>query len=156
MGQPWLLPIEIYGIILNHKAKWPQRKNMSMSDYLEGKLIGVTYNGGTFTAPTNFYLALYTGTGPTESDASVNELSGGGYARVEWFPDTAVTPEWVVSNDADITFAEATADWSIINHVGIIDNLGNLLDYGPITTPRTILTGGVFKVLTGELDIQYT
>ena len=129
---------------------------MAMSDYLEGKLIGVTYNGGTFTAPTSWDLALYTSTGPTESDASANELAGGGYARTAFTPTTAVTPDWIVSNDADITFPTATGDWSVINHVGVIDNLGNLLDYGPITTPRTVLTDGVFKVLLGELDIQYT
>ena len=127
-----------------------------MSDYLEGKLIGVAYNGVAFTPPTTWDLALYTSTGPTEADASANELAGGGYARTSFNPTTAVTPDWIVSNDADITFPTATGDWSIINHVGIIDNLGNLLDYGPITTPRTVLTDGVFKVLLGELDIQYT
>ena len=129
---------------------------MAMSDYLEGKLMGVTYNGVAFTPPTSWSLALYALTGPTDASPTLNELTGGGYVRQPWNPTTAVTPEWVVSNDADLTFPTATADWLEIKHIGVFDNLGNLLDYGPITTPRLVLTDGVFKVLLGELDIQYT
>ncbi len=128
---------------------------MAISSYLEQKLMANTYSGVAYTPPTNWYVALYTSTGPIPTDASVNELSTGGYSRMEFFPDTIVGPDYIMSNDADIQFPTAEADWPIINHIGIIDNLGNLLDYGPITTPRTVLLDGIFKILLGELDVQF-
>ena len=127
---------------------------MAMSDYLEGKLIKVAYNGVAFTPPTTWEVRLYN-TDPTDADSGT-ELSLGGYAPTLFTPTTAVTPEWIVSNNADIVFPTATADWATINFVAVFDNLGNMLDYGAITTPRTVLTDGVFKILLGELDIQYT
>ncbi len=128
---------------------------MAMSPYMREKMIGITYNGKSFTPPTNFYLVLYTSTGPTALDPFANELVGGGYVRIEWFPTEAVAPDWIVWNNAEIVLPIATVDWDIINHIGIVDNLGNLLDYGPVITPRTILAGGTYRARTGEIYIQY-
>ncbi len=128
---------------------------MATSQYLREKLTAATYNGVAFTPPTNFYLALYTLTGPVGLDPTMHELTGGNYSRVEWFPTVGTEPEWTVSNNEHIIFPTASLDWDIVTHLGIIDNLGNLLDHGPIITPRTIYAGGVFRVLIGELDIQY-
>lgn len=128
---------------------------MAMSDYLEEKLLKLMYTGGTMTAPTQWYIGLYN-TDPTD-DASGTELSGGAYARQAWTPTIGVGPDWTVSNTADITFPVATANWATINFIAIFDGAaGNMLDYGAITTPRTVLTDGVFKILAGELDVQYT
>ena len=133
---------------------------MAMSDYLEENLMKHTYGGAAFTQPSSWYLALYN-TDPTDNDAGA-EITGGGYAATVFTPDitSSGTPvDWLVSNLADIVFPTATGDWTTINFVAIFDGsdtgTANMLDYGAITTPRTVLTDGVFKVLAGELDIAY-
>ena len=129
---------------------------MSMSDYLEEKLINHTYGGTAFTQPTTWYIALFN-TDPTDAGGGT-ELSGGGYTRKAFTPTIGASPTFVASNDADVVFPTATSDWSTINYVAVFDAStgGNMLDYGAITTPRTVLTDGVFKVLAGDLQIQYT
>lgn len=129
---------------------------MGMSDYLEEKLINHTYGGTAFTQPSTWYVALFN-TDPTDTGGGT-ELTGGGYARQAVTFTIGGSPTFVASNSADVTFPTATADWSTINYVAIFDasTAGNMLDYGAITTPRTVLTDGVFKILAGDLDIQYT
>lgn len=127
---------------------------MAMSDYLEEKVANHVYAGTAFTQPTGHQLALFN-TDPTDTGGGT-ELSGGGYARTAFTPTIGAGPNFIVSNVADITFPTATGDWATINFVAVMDAGGNILDYGAITTPRTVLTDGVFKVLAGELDIQYT
>ena len=51
----------------------------ALSDYLENELLDHALGTGSFTAPTNVYLSLYT-TDPTDADTG-NELSGNGYSR---------------------------------------------------------------------------
>ena len=129
---------------------------MSMSDYLEEKLINHTYGGTAFTQPSTWYIALFE-TDPTDAGGGT-ELSGGGYARQSFTPAIGASPTFVASNNADVVFPTATSDWNTINYVAVFDAStgGNMLDYGAITTPRTVLTDGVFKVLAGDLQIQYT
>lgn len=136
---------------------------MAMSDYLEQKLINHTYDGAAFSQPSTWYVALYN-TDPTDADSGT-EVTGGGYAATlvptagsSWSSSGA--SDYIVSNTNDIVFPTATGDWTTINYVAIFDGsdtgTANMLDYGAITTPRTVLTDGVFKILAGDLDIQYT
>ena len=136
---------------------------MAMSDYLEEQLMKEVYAGGTYTAPTAWYLALYNSS-PGDDDTGT-EITGGDYAPTTFTPEvhsSGSSPDivWEVSNNADIVFPIATTDWTTINFVAIFDGpdtaTANMLDWGAITTPRTVLTDGIFKVLTGELDIRYT
>jgi len=128
---------------------------MAMSNYLEEKLIKCVYGQTPYTPPSQFWIGLYN-TNPND-DLSGVQLTGGGYVRKQFTATTPITPDWVVSNTADITWPTATANWATINYIGIFDGeTGNLLDYGPITTPVTVLTDGIFKILAGDLDIQYT
>lgn len=127
---------------------------MAMSNYLEEKLIKSVYNGVAYTPPTEHWIGLYN-TNPND-DNSGTELSGNGYVRKQFTPNTPTGPDWVVSNSADVTWPTATGNWATINYIAIFDGAaGNMLDYGPITTPVDVLTDGIFKVLAGDLDIQY-
>lgn len=132
---------------------------MAMSDYTEEMLIKAMYNGGSVTAPTAWYVALYN-TDPTD-DGSGTELTGSGYTTKAFTPATATseTTGWRITNNADITWDTATANWATINYIAIFDgadtSTANLLDYGAITTPRDVLTDGIFKILTGELQVNY-
>ncbi len=122
-----------------------------MSNYLENALINVTLRATSYTAPTTVYVGLFT-SDPTDA-GSGTEVSGGSYAR------TAVTfaapSNGVTTNDADVTFPTATASWGTVGWIGIHDasTAGNLLYHTPLDTSKTIDSGDIFKISTGNLSV---
>ena len=121
------------------------------SNFLENALINATLRATTYTSPATVYVSLYT-TDPTDADTGT-EVSGGSYAR------TAVTfgapSNGVTTNSADVTFPTATASWGTVTHIGIHDALttGNLLFHTPLDTSKTIDSGDIFKITTGNLSV---
>ena len=116
------------------------------SDYLEDKIRTHLFRTGTFTKPSQLWIALYT-SDPTDADVGT-EVSGGSYARVQRDPLdanwTAVSAtDGKTDNAATITFPAPTANWGVVTHFGIRDAsaAGNLLVYGALTTPKTINSG---------------
>uniref|UniRef100_UPI00046EB276 phage tail fiber protein n=1 Tax=Paenibacillus ehimensis TaxID=79264 RepID=UPI00046EB276 len=99
------------------------------------------------------YIALYT-SDPMAADTG-QEVSGGAYARKAATFTAAVLEggKQTIKNSADIEFPVATADWGTVTHIGIRDAAtgGNLLYFGALTAPRTILSGDRFKLLTNSL-----
>jgi hypothetical protein len=96
-------------------------------------------------------VSLYT-SDPTDADSGT-EVSGGSYAR------TAVTmgapSNGVSTNSADVTFPTSTASWGTVTHIGIHDasTAGNLLFHTPLDTAKTIDSGDIFKIETGNLSV---
>ena len=121
------------------------------SNFLEDALINATLRATTYTSPATVYVSLYT-TDPTDADSGT-EVSGGSYAR------TAVTfgapSNGVTTNSADVTFPTATASWGTVTHIGIHDasTSGNLLFHTPLDTAKTIDSGDIFKIETGNLSV---
>jgi hypothetical protein len=122
-----------------------------MSNYLEDALINVTLRATAYTAPATVYVSLWT-SDPTDA-GSGTEVSGGSYAR------TAVTfaapSNGVTTNSADVTFPTATASWGVVGWIGINDasTAGNLLYHSPLDTSKTIDSGDIFKISTGNLSV---
>lgn len=122
-----------------------------MSNYLENALINATLRNTTFTSPTTVYVGLYT-SDPGEGNTGT-EVSGGSYARV------AVTfgapSNGVSTNSASVTFPTATGTWGTVSHIGILDALtsGNLLYYTALDASKTIASGDVFTISTGNLSV---
>ena len=122
-----------------------------MSNFLENALINATLRNTTYTSVATVYVSLWT-SDPTDA-GSGTEVSGGSYAR------TAVTfgaPSNGTSlNNADVTFPTATASWGTVGWIGINDALssGNLLYHSPLDTSKTIDTGDIFKISTGNLSV---
>ena len=122
------------------------------SNFLENALINATLRATTYTSPATVYVSLYT-SDPTDADTGT-EVSGGSYAR------TAVTfgapSNGVSTNSADVTFPTATAAWGTVTHIGIHDasTAGNLLFHTPIDTSKTIDSGDIFKITSGNLSVQ--
>jgi len=122
-----------------------------MSNYLENALINVTLRATTYTAPATVYVSLWTS--DPGDDASGTEVTGGSYAR------TAVTfaapSNGVTTNSADVTFPTCTSSWGVVGWIGINDALttGNLLYHSPLDISKTIATGDVFKISTGNLSV---
>ena len=121
------------------------------SNFLENALINAVLRNTTYTSPATVYVSLYT-TDPTDADTGT-EISGGSYAR------TAVTmgapSNGVSTNSADVTFPTATASWGTVTHIGIHDasTAGNLLFHTPLDTSKTIDSGDIFKITTGNLSV---
>ena len=123
----------------------------NFSNYLENALINATLRNTSYTSPTTVYVGLFT-TDPTDAGTGT-EVAGGSYAR------TAVTfgtpSNGVATNNADVTFPTATGSWGTITHVGIHDasTTGNLLYHSSLTTSKTVGSGDVFKISSGNLSV---
>ena len=121
------------------------------SNYLENALINAVLRNTTYTSPATVYVSLYT-SDPTDADSGT-EVSGGSYAR------TAVTmgapSNGVSTNSADVTFPTCTTSWGTVTHIGIHDasTSGNLLFHTPLDTSKTIDSGDIFKITTGNLSV---
>ena len=121
------------------------------SNFLENALINAVLRNTTYTSPATVYISLYL-TDPTDADSGT-EVSGGSYAR------TAVTfgapSNGVSTNSADVTFPTCTVSWGTVSHIGIHDasTSGNLLFHTPLDTAKTIDSGDIFKIETGNLSV---
>lgn len=123
---------------------------MSFSNYLENKVLLHVFDNTAYTSPTTVYVGLFT-TDPGD-DGSGTEVSGNGYARQ--------TGSFTVSGntattDAAIEFPTATGSWGSITHIGLFDALttGNLLAHSSLTAAKTIESGDVFRIPSGDIDI---
>lgn len=122
-----------------------------MSNYLENALINATLRNTSYTSPSTVYVGLFT-TDPTDAGTGT-EVTGGSYARV------AVTfgapSNGVSTNSGAVEFAQATASWGTVTHIGILDALttGNLLYHSPLDVSKAIDNGDIFKIAIGSLSV---
>ena len=122
-----------------------------ISNYLENAIINATLRATTYTSPATVYVSLWT-TDPTDA-GSGTEVSGGSYAR------TSVTfgapSNGVSTNSAAVEFPQATASWGTIGWIGINDasTSGNLLYHTALDTSKTIDSGDIFKIASGNLSV---
>lgn len=123
---------------------------MSFSNYLETELLDHVFAGNAYTSPTTVYVGLFT-SNPDE-DGSGTEVSGGSYARQT---ATFTVSGNTATTTAAIEFPTATGTWGTVTHIGIYDALtsGNLLAYAALTTSKSIASGDVFRIPTGDIDI---
>ena len=123
---------------------------MSFSDYLETKVLDHVFAGTAYTAPSTLYVAMFTAA-PSDSGGGT-EVSGGGYARQTI---AFTTSGDTTSNNAAIEFPTATANYGTVTHVGVYDasSAGNLMAWAALTSSKTIETGDVFRIPSGDLDI---
>jgi len=123
----------------------------AMSDFLENALINATLRNTTYTSPADVYVGLFT-TDPTD-DGSGTEVSGGSYVRE--IATFAAPSNGSSSTNADVQFPQATANWGTVTHFAIFDALsgGNMLYHGILTAAKTIETGDVFKIASGNLTV---
>ncbi len=127
----------------------------AIANYLEEKILNHVLRGVASTSPVSLWLALYT-TNPTDADTGV-EVTGGSYARkqVVFTVPAQVSGKAETENTLDIEFAQATATWGTVTHIGVRDasTAGNLLFYGALQTPKYIETDDILRITAGELAI---
>lgn len=128
---------------------------------LELKLLDHFFsNGNTPGAytPDTLYLALATNaTTPDVEAGTFTEVSGGSYARQSLaakFGTAAASGS--ISNDANIQFPTATADYGVVTHIVVMDALtgGNALIIQALTSNKTVENGDTFVVNTGNLTVN--
>ena len=125
-----------------------------MSDYLEVALLNATLNGTAFTAVNDPYVSLHTAD-PTDAGTGA-EVSGGSYARTAASFATASGTSGLVATDADVTFPTATASWGTVGWIGLWDAAsgGNMLYHTALDSSKTIDSGDIFKITTGNLTVE--
>lgn len=125
---------------------------MSMSNYLEDKLLNCVLRNTAFTPPAALYLALYTAD-PGEGDAGT-EVAAAGYARQ---PITFGAPvNNTVANASTIAFPVASAAWGTIAYVGIRDasSGGNLLFSAAVATPQSVGVNNQVIFNAGQITVN--
>lgn len=114
---------------------------MSLTNYGETLALDAILTNG------NRWIGLFTVTAGEGGGGT--EVSGGGYARANvaaWAAAVAGAPSTKQPNAA-VTFPAATADWAAgatqVVAFGVFDAVsgGNMIWYGPLTTPRNVLNG---------------
>ena len=124
--------------------------SLFFTNFLETEILDHVFAGAAYTAPTTIYMALYTAA-PGEAGGGT-ELSGSAYARQTVAFSTSGD---TTSNSSAVEFPTATGTWGSVTHVGVFDALtsGNLMAYATLSSAKTIDSGDVFRIPTGDLDI---
>lgn len=121
------------------------------TNYLEDAILNHVLRNTSYTSPTTVYLALFT-SAPGEIGGGT-EVSGGNYSRQ---PVSFTAPSGgVTSNDSNVNFPVATADWGTITHFAIFDaeTSGNMLLYDALTQSKVVQVGDQLIFKAGDLSI---
>jgi hypothetical protein len=128
-------------------------------DTLEQALLDHVLNDGTYTPPTNWFIALSTTT-PTEAGGNFTEPSGNGYARVstaaaDWNAASGTAPASKTNANA-ITFPAATGSWGTVTHFGFFSasSGGTVQIWGALDTSQAIASGSTPSFAAGQLAVK--
>ena len=130
-----------------------------MCDFLEAELRKHIFRTGSYTKPTDLTFHLYTAA-PGEAGGGT-EVTGGSYAAVSRPPldanwTAASGTNGLTDNAADITYAAPTANWGVVTHVAVKDQVPNFLFHGALTQSKTINNGDAApKFPTGAFDVTF-
>ncbi len=129
---------------------------MSASNFLEDAVLNHFFRNGSIQSPPQLYLALYI-SDPTDDDLGT-EIAGGGYQRqmVSFSSPIQINGKATISNNIEIRYPVATANWGTITHFGIRTALegGNLLAYAPVPVPKLIESGDEAKFNVSTLTVS--
>ena len=146
---------------------------MGMSDWLESGVLNFLFRSNTnsFSSPGNISIALCSGV-PQDHHTGANlpEIVSGVYgvsngykrynlgspANANW---NEVNSSGFIHNLSNLSFpACADTAWGVVSGIAIVNHSGFLqgkvLFHGTLAEARTIATGDVFKINTGDLDIN--
>ena len=124
---------------------------MAFSNYLSNEILDHVFSGNAFTAPSNYYVALYT-VAPTASGGGT-EVTGGGYVRRAATFTTSATQS---TNQSAVEFPTATAAYGNVVAASVMDATsgGNLLAFANLTAAKNIAIGDVLRIPANDLDIN--
>lgn len=124
------------------------------------QLVAQALIGKAVTIPATLYVAIMTaGANATATGISLNEPSGGSYARVSIANDSL---HWtfdgynLMYNTADLVYPTATGYWGRIGYWALCDALtaGNVIAHGSLNPVVSIVAGDRPKILAGSLSFS--
>jgi len=123
---------------------------MSFTNDLETRVLQWALTSGSPTRPTAWYVGLFTAA-PGETGGGT-EVSGNAYVRKAV---TFTVSGDTATNNAAIEWPTATGSWGTITHVAVFDaeTTGNMLVYASLAASKTISTGDVLRIPSGDLDV---
>ena len=125
----------------------------TLSNKYRDEVIEALLDVSAFDAVADPHVALYTS--EPGRDDSGTELSGDGYARQEFNGTAAVDGE--VTNNADIEFGPATADWGEVTHMAIHDGsdpaTSELVMFGALETSRNVLEDDFLRFSEDNISV---
>ena len=123
---------------------------MSLTNAFETTVLQFAFTTGAVARPTSWYIGLFTAA-PSEAGGGT-EVAGGAYVREA--ATFSVTGN-LATNTAAIEWPTAGGAWGTLTHIAIFDaaTAGTMLAYAPLTAAKTIDTGDVFRIPSGDLDI---
>jgi len=124
----------------------------ALSNFAENEMLDHMLGTGSYTAPTNVFLSLWT-SDPTDA-GSGTEISGNGYARQDI--NFGAASGGVATSSGVVTFPTASGGaWGTLTHIGIHDAVssGNLLFHGSLTASKVISDGDVMQIANGAITI---
>lgn len=129
----------------------------NLSDF--GERAFIDYALRDQSAPASiYYLGISTSAfaeGDTPSEAAAKEPADSSYQRQ--IISFGFASSRTISNDSDIEFPEASTSQGSIGYWAIFDgssNTASTVAQGTFTTAKTVATGDVLRVATGDLDIS--
>jgi hypothetical protein len=123
----------------------------NLSDYAEKKLLDHLLGTTSYTMPSAVYLALYTAA-PTDSSGGT-EVTGGSYVRKVVTFNGVTSGSGSTTNNTTLDFTGMPA--CTVVAVAVLDALtsGNILVYGTLSTNKTLDSGDILRVASGDLSI---
>lgn len=126
----------------------------NLSDYAENALVAHSVGKTPLAAPT-VYLALFT-TATTDLGGGTEVPTAGGtlYVRQQVPAASWAAPAGgAISTSADINFPAAGVSWGTITHAALFDavSAGNMVWHGPLSVPKAIGAGDIFRMAAGQL-----
>jgi hypothetical protein len=123
---------------------------MSFTNDLETRVLQWALTNGSPTRPTAWWVGLFTAA-PGEAGGGT-EVSGNAYTREAV---TFTVSGNLATNDAAIEWPTATGSWGTITHIAVFDaeTSGNMLVYASLAASKSISTGDVLRIPSGDLDV---
>ena len=129
----------------------------NLTNYEETRLLKYYFRGLNLGTCPTLYIGLFTAA-PGEAGGGT-EVSGGAYARKSLASafGTDPTGSTTISNDAEVAFDAATANWGTITHAAIFDasSGGNMVWYAALAASKVIQTGDILRFLAGNLTFTF-
>lgn len=131
---------------------------MAVTTYLANKLLEHMTGEAAFAMPT-VWVGLYTAD-PTNAGTQTNEMTYVGYSRVATSASTwGTAASRAITNIAAITFGTKTGGTDqTATHWATFDaaSAGNMLSFGPLTTPQLVANSNVPTIPAGNATQSFS
>lgn len=119
-----------------------------LSDFAKRRMLDHTFGGPSYSTPSPYF-----GLGTALAGETLTELTDASYSRSSIGFESAAAG--IIANSSDESLSAGMVAAATVTHFGIWDDAtdGNLLVFGPVTTPRTVAIGDSLSTPTGGVSV---